>query len=529
MKSIFVIAESINFEKYVLFNYPLTKDFFNYLRKKYTNETKLNKDKNNNNIEEEDSNLELYLKLFTLDNHVNQNFIFDIIIDNDRFISFPIWFAKNEYNKRTLIINENEAYIKNKMNFNKAKQNVNKTMDEYILLNMFNIVFIFSNDKPMNINRELFKSVYSNLESLSKLLLFEEYNKHYLGVEILRIIKMIQKFFKQKKESIIYDDFVEKFSSNNNLYSYIRNIYEGIYKNEISNVKICNIELNYYIGMYTNQLNIFKIKPYHSIIINKRKKLNKFFQSITDINPKILIIIDKMFQMKTLEEISLENNIELNFVLFFANQLVSWNLANIIFKFNNYSTFQISDSIPDIIKLNIKNIGFNQAINILNIFSSSESTTTLNEIYQTNFKSIDNEDFKRNIIYFVENQYLIQTSIIIISKLKIKNNFNYQNYMMNHFSELTSNKFILDSHKIINKNGKNKDDNLFYEDFLKLVKVKSMEDFIILSNIKDLISKRLFINEISYYTGYKIKDILNIIQKYDAIFDLLVVPMYNIN
>lgn len=66
-----------------------------------------------------------------------------------------------------------------------------------------------------------------------------------------------------------------------------------------------------------------------------------------DINPKILIIIDKIYQMKTLEEISLEKNIELNFVLFFVNQLVSWNLAKIIFKFNNYSTFQISDTIPD--------------------------------------------------------------------------------------------------------------------------------------------------------------------------------------
>ena len=545
MKSIFVIVESMNYEKYVLFNYPLSKDFFNYLKKKYS---KSNKDKNANinNLEEEDSNLELYLKLFTLDNHVNQDFIFDIIIDNDRFISFPIWLSKNEYNRRALIEKEYDAYVKNKMNFNKAKSNVNKTIDKYFLLNMFNIVFIFSNDKPMNINRELFKSVYSNLESLSKLLLFEEYNKHYLGDETLRIIKLFQKFFIQKKENILYEDFIEKFSTNNNIYTYIKNIYEGIKKNEISNVMVGNIELNYYISMYTNQLNNFKIKPYHSIIINNRKKLNKFFQSDAVINPKILIIIDKIFQMKTLEEItlenntfplktleeiSLENNIELNFVLFFASQLVSWNLANIIFKFNNYSTFQISDSIPDIIKLNIheKFIGFNQAINILNKFTTSESTTTLNEIYQTNFKSIDNDAFKRYIIYFVENQYLIQTSIIIISKLKMKDDFNYQNKMINQFSELTSRKYIFDIQKNINKNKieENKENSFYYEDFLKLVKKESMEDFIFLSNIKDLISQRLFINEISYYTGYKIKDILSIVQKYDAIFDLLVVPLYN--
>ena len=101
--------------------------------------------------------------------------------------------------------------------------------------------------------------------------------------------------------------------------------------------------------------------------------------------------------------------------------------------------------------------------------------------------------------------------------------------MINQFSELTSRKYIFDIPKNINKNKieENKENSFYYEDFLKLVKKESMEDFIFLSNIKDLISQRLFINEISYYTGYKIKDILSIVQKYDAIFDLLVVPLYN--
>ena len=40
--------------------------------------------------------------------------------------------------------------------------------------------------------------------------------------------------------------------------------------------------------------------------------------------------------------------------------------------------------------------------------------------------------------------------------------------------------------------------NIFFEDFLKLVKNKSIEDFFILANIKDLINKQLFINDISY-------------------------------
>ena len=108
MKSIFVIAESVNYEKHALFNYPLTDEFYEYLSKKYI---KSNNIRNDDNLSEDISDLELYLRLFTLDNHVNQNFIFDIIIDKDRFISFPIWLSKNEYNKRMLIEKENEENI----------------------------------------------------------------------------------------------------------------------------------------------------------------------------------------------------------------------------------------------------------------------------------------------------------------------------------------------------------------------------------------------------------------------------------
>ena len=528
MKKIFVLAESLNYEKHFLFEYPLTEDFYNYLHKIYFKESKSTKtnsikNNNNNNSENNFSLLEMYLKSFTLDNHINQDFIFDIIIDNDRFISFPLWFSKNEYNKRKN--REEEEYLKSKINSGKND-------DRYILLNMFNIVFVFSNDEPMNVKQELFKSVYSNLESLSKLLLFEEYNKHYLGIETLRILKKFQIFFTNKRSSITYNNFREKFPVNLSIYKYIKSIYEGIIKSEISYVSICNIELNYYISMYTNQLNDFQLKPYHSIIIINRRKLKNFLKSVIDLNPVLYIIIGRIFEMKTLQEISLEDNIELNFVMFFTNQLVSWNLAKIIFKFNNYSTFQISDYIPEGISVR-KNegiIGYTQAISILNKFTTSEATTTLNEIYQTHFKSTDNETFQRNIRFLVEKQYLVQTSIIINSKLKIKNEKQFKIEMMNKFCDLISHKTLFEdsvNNDKINEN-KNDDEFYYYEDFLKDVKKKSNEDFIILSIIKDLINKKLYINEISYYTGIKIKNILNVVKKYDYVFDLMVVPLYNI-
>ena len=537
MKSIFVVAESFNYEKHFLFEYPLTEDFYNYLHKIYYKEPKSNKttfqNTINNNNENTFSYLELYLKSFTLDNHINQDFIFDIIIDKDRFISFPIWFSKNEYNKRKK--GEEEENLKNKINSTSPEPNNTTKNDDkyYIFLNMFNIVFVFYNDQPLNKKQELFKSVYSNLESLSKLLLFEEYNRHYLGMETCRIIKKIKSFFTNKKAGITFDNFKEKFPVNNNIYKYIKNIYHGIEKNEISHVTIGMIELNYYISMYTNQLNGFQIKPYHSIIINNRRKLNQFLKSVSDLNPIIFKILDKIYEMKTLQEISLEDNIELNFIMFFANQLVSWNLANIIFKFNNYSTFQISDYISDgkIFRKYEGIMGFNQAISILNRFTTSESTTTLNEIYQTYFKSIDNNVFKKRINTLVERQYLVQTSIIIYSKLKMKVEHNFKKVMLNRFCDLISHEALFEEKNNINENGKTKEDEYetyYYEDFLSDIKKKSKEDFFILSIIKDLIYQKLYINEISYYTGIKIKDILNVVQKYEYVFDLVVVPLYNI-
>ena len=229
--------------------------------------------------------------------------------------------------------------------------------------------------------------------------------------------------------------------------------------------------------------------------------------------------------MKTLEEISLETDIELNFVMFFANQLVSWNLANIIYKFNNYSTFQVSDNFP---KDNIFNIfthisgiiGFNQALSILNSFATSESTTTLNEIYQNYFKSNDNNTFQRNIKFLVEKQYLVQTSIIIYSKLKIKNEFNFKKYMINQIKNSISNKDLIkdDKNKKIEENKNEEDeDNIYY-----------YEDFFIITILKDFIKDKLYINEMSYHTGIKIKDILDSVKKYEYIFDLVVVPLYNV-
>ena len=107
--------------------------------------------------------------------------------------------------------------------------------------------------------------------------------------------------------------------------------------------------------------------------------------------------------------------------------------------------------------------------------------------------------------------------------------------MINKFCNLTSHKDIYEEERINkdkningNENKEKEEENYYYEDFLKEVKEKSNQDFFVLSVIKELIAKKLYIEEISYYTGFKIKEILNVIKKYDPIFDLVVVPLYKI-
>ena len=134
---------------------------------------------------------------------------------------------------------------------------------------------------------------------------------------------------------------------------------------------------------------------------------------------------------------------------------------------------------------------------------------------------------KKKIINLVEKQNLVQTSIIIYSKLKMKVMCNFKEKMLNQFCDLISHEYLFE--KINEKENQNEDDDeYYYEDFLSDIKKKSKEDFFILSIIKDFIYKKLYINEISYYTGIKIKDILNVVKKYDYIFDLVVVPLYSI-
>ena len=169
----------------------------------------------------------------------------------------------------------------------------------------------------------------------------------------------------------------------------------------------------------------------------------------------------------------------------------------------------------------------NQAISILNSFTTSESTTTVNEIYQTYFKSSDNDNFQKSIKYLVQKQYLVQTSIIIRPKIEIKNKHDYKKVMFNRFCNLISHETIYKEEEK-NEGDEEEDENYYYEDFLRDIKNKSKEDFFILSLIKNYIYDKLYINEISYYTGIKIKDILNTVKKYEYIFDLVVVPLYDI-
>ena len=523
LKKIFFVAETSLEGKLYLFDYPLSKSCFDYLQNLYRK--KINKNfQNSTSPEGFAPEQEILFQIFIFKRDENRNnFIFEIMIEDEHYISFPIWIEQNKYYK----------FRKNK------DEGCNERRADIMKLEMFNIVFVFNKEETMKNAKELIKSIYMNLESFSKSLLFEEYNKNYLLTGIYNIIKFYRDFFKNdklekndnvNKEKIenIFNKFVADFSKNHYIYRYIEKIYKNIKNNEITRLNINNMELIYYMHINLNSSQKYKIKPYHCLLkINEKQLIS--LSKLPDINPQLRLFISKINPYKTIQEITLENNIELNFALFFANQLISWNLAKKIFPFHNNSTFQINDNIPLEISSHNTEMSLKIVIEMLNHFTLSESSTNLDEIYRKYYKTIDNEKFTKNIVDLVKKQYLIQTSFVIFSKLPFKNEYDFKKGIINDFLNCISSKKIFEKDSEDNicmkKNNEINEDKYYYEDFLKDIKNKSNKDFILLSNIKGMIFKRLYVDEISYYSRIHIKDILETIRKYEPVFDLAVVPL----
>ena len=168
MEKIIFISQICN--KSYCIEYPFSEEYFNYLQAKYKGED--NEQNYKNELVNEKDGL---IQNFIIKDNNNNRIIFDLIIEENRYISFPIWIDKNKYYEDLI---DSKLINQNKSIFKKGKNNES-------LLIMFNIIFVLDKVNTFTVNKDLIKNISVNIESISKIFLFEEYRKFYLSKELL--------------------------------------------------------------------------------------------------------------------------------------------------------------------------------------------------------------------------------------------------------------------------------------------------------------------------------------------------------
>ena len=524
MEKIIFISQISNNKSYCI-EYPFTEEYFNYLQAKFKNED--NEQNYKNELVNEKDGI---IQNFIIKNNNNNKVIFDLIIDKNRYISFPIWIEKNKYYED---LTDSKLINQNKNIFKKGKNN------EPLLI-MFNIIFVLDKVNTFTLNKDLIKNISVNIESISKIFLFEEYRKQYLSKELSSFINLNKKFFNDKnKENIRYSKYKDIIS--NKLLMNLKNIYEGIKNNQITKIFINNLEFRYNFQITISNSNHHNIQPYHSAIIQKEKEVIEFFRENIDINPILLLILDNFSPFKSIEEISLEYNIHFSILIFFINQLISWNFAKLIFKIGNNSLFEVSSNINYENKIIQNHISPMDVFTVFEIFTFAKPGTNINSLYSNSFEStMDKGKFLNMLIYLLQNNYLILTSIIIDSILPFKFEYFFEKFIfdsLNNFQNKKNSKMFFEDVNINEKpsngnkktinlyNYKRNNDIVYYEDILLEIKEKSIDDYYLLNSITSLIQKKMYIEEISYYSNYKINEILQTIEKYPELFNIIIVPI----
>lgn len=107
--------------------------------------------------------------IFSKKNSLNFNRVFDIIIENDRYISYPIFLDSQNYlnfkNIKTNTDGIDEDNASGDEQENKKKKLDMEERNRMVLLKMFNIVLVIERESILLKNVNI---IYSVLESLSK-------------------------------------------------------------------------------------------------------------------------------------------------------------------------------------------------------------------------------------------------------------------------------------------------------------------------------------------------------------------------
>jgi len=136
--------------------------------------------------------------------------------------------------------------------------------------------------------------------------------------------------------------------------------------------------------------------------------------------------------------------------------------------------------------------------------------------------------------WLIENEYLVQCSKYIISKLPLKRKYNIERELLlkSEFLFKKNNKLELsmndcDSFEELAythyAEENNKSEDLFMEDFNKILYEKCSTDAEILHNIFYFLSTDFEVEEIAYITGYSLSKIHKFLADYKWLFSILII------
>jgi hypothetical protein len=489
MIKLYFVIDSVLKGKSVLIYFPTDIYNYQYLKSKFINRLlepirkmsiellshlKIAKIDLNDNYDQYD----LLTRVFTFEK--GNNFIYDISVNQTRYICYPIWINNSKYMK-------NEEKSKN------------------LGLKMFNIVVSLDNSDNFNI-----PSIYDNIQAFSNSLLLEEYRNTYLTREISDIFNLYESFTSDNEDSL------SDFEHSNNLYKCLKLFYTGMSKHKIHKFKINNW-LDFKTSVFSTT-DVIEIKTFQTILITKNSALKDFTQ---DYNPMILQFVSKINPFKSIEEICLENNLSISTVIKYCKQIISWNFGKVINKTTGNSILTISESYEFNHK---KEKRFTEVFGLdlyetLNLFFCNH---TLEEIYKQLHSDLSVQRFKLMIVYLLENEFVIQNCQYVLPRMEFKYNYNTETILLNKakmfLKENEYLEFMIEDFDTQKKNG----NKFYFEDYL--LTIKNTEDYNVFKNVYYYFGKDYTLEQISYLTGYA--QIFDLIKKYFYLFDIIIEPIY---
>ena len=128
MKKIFIVFDTQRFDQLYLLEYPFTEDTFEYIRKKFTIDMKASFIKKSNDMYIQDKLKELFL----ISKKKSRHFIFDIMIENTQYISYPTWIEKNSnpFDKNCIDDASEDEFLEDEKNLNLSQDEKIDSEDE---------------------------------------------------------------------------------------------------------------------------------------------------------------------------------------------------------------------------------------------------------------------------------------------------------------------------------------------------------------------------------------------------------------